>query len=136
MSLAYFLGPLLGGEVSQYIGFSWLMSIIGLANIVYAIYLIRTVLFVYQSEVCFFYLFLFVSIFFQKQSFLVKKRLWLFLNHRIFFVYACSTQGYIASESTEINNRFFLRLWPSNTTLSSASSYKRFYDTMDKPQQP
>lgn len=52
VSLAYFLGPLLGGEVSQYIGFSWLMSIIGLVNIVYAIYLVRTVLFVYQSEVC------------------------------------------------------------------------------------
>lgn len=49
VSLAYFLGPLLGGEISQYIGFSWLMSIIGLANIFYGIYLIRTVLCV---EVC------------------------------------------------------------------------------------
>lgn len=49
MSLAYFLGPLLGGEISQYIGFSWLMSVIGFANIFYGIYLIRTVLCV---EVC------------------------------------------------------------------------------------
>lgn len=52
VNLAYFLGPLLGGEISQYIGFSWLMSIIGLANIFYGIYLIRTVLCVYHSEVC------------------------------------------------------------------------------------
>lgn len=44
VSIAYFLGPLLGGEISQYIGFSWLMSVIGLANIFYAFYLIRTVL--------------------------------------------------------------------------------------------
>lgn len=51
VSMAYFLGPLLGGEISQYIGFSWLMSVIGLANIFYGIYLMRTVLFVSQPEV-------------------------------------------------------------------------------------
>ncbi|XP_055300363.1 synaptic vesicular amine transporter [Sitodiplosis mosellana] len=93
VSMAYFLGPLLGGEISQYIGFSWLMSVIGLANICYGIYLMRTVLFAFQPE------------------------------------------GYNDRESPEVNNKFFLRLWPSSTTLSSNSSYKRFYDAVDKPQQ-
>lgn len=50
VSLAYFLGPLLGGEISQFIGFSWLMSLIGLANICYGIYLMRTVLCLFQPE--------------------------------------------------------------------------------------
>lgn len=49
--MAYFLGPLLGGEISQYIGFSWLMSVIGLVNILYGIYLMRTILFAFQPEV-------------------------------------------------------------------------------------
>lgn len=52
VNMAYFLGPLLGGEISQYIGFSWLMSMIGFANIFYGIYLMRTVMFVFQPEVC------------------------------------------------------------------------------------
>lgn len=41
--MAYFLGPLFGGEVAQYIGFSWLMSLIGCANIGYAIFLFISV---------------------------------------------------------------------------------------------
>lgn len=51
VSMAYFLGPLLGGEISQYIGFSWLMSIIGLANIFYGIYLMKTELLTRHSQV-------------------------------------------------------------------------------------
>lgn len=112
VSLAYFLGPLLGGEISQYIGFSWLMSIIGLANISYAIYLVRSVLFSFQPEVRNFFLY----------STLVKA----YRNH--------FEQGYNDKDPTEANNKFFMGLWPSNATLSSNSSYKRFYDSIDKPQ--
>lgn len=52
VSMAYFLGPLLGGEIAQYIGFSSLMSIIGLLNVSYAIYLMLTVLHIFQPKVC------------------------------------------------------------------------------------
>lgn len=119
VSIAYFLGPLLGGEISQYIGFSWLMSVIGLANIFYAFYLIRTVLrpTVYTND--FFFL-----VFEEKVSIL-----------NIHFSFVTHTQGYTETDTSEANNQFFLRLWSSNTTLSSNSSYKRFYDTMDKAQQ-
>lgn len=114
--MAYFLGPLLGGEVSQYIGFSWLMSVIGLVNIFYGIYLMRTVL---RPEV-------FATIPSSLVFMNVEKNTLIFL-----FVTA---QGYTDNETSETNNQFFLRLWSSNTTLSSNSSYKRFYDTMDKAQ--
>lgn len=43
VNLAYFLGPLVGGEIAQYIGFTWLMSLIGISNIVYAIFLFISV---------------------------------------------------------------------------------------------
>lgn len=49
--MAYFLGPLLGGEIAQYIGFSWLMSLIGLTNIGYAIFLCIPVLGVIYLQV-------------------------------------------------------------------------------------
>ncbi|GLG96774.1 Vesicular acetylcholine transporter [Gryllus bimaculatus] len=35
VSLAYFLGPFAGGELVETIGFSWLMRIVGLLNILY-----------------------------------------------------------------------------------------------------
>lgn len=44
VNMAYFLGPLLGGEIAQYIGFSWLMSLIGCANIGYALFLFISVI--------------------------------------------------------------------------------------------
>lgn len=50
VSIAYFLGPLLGGEVAQYIGFSSLMSLIGVLNIFYGIYLMATVLYIFQQH--------------------------------------------------------------------------------------
>lgn len=43
VSLAYFLGPLVGGEIAQYIGFTWLMSVIGMANIAYALFFLVSV---------------------------------------------------------------------------------------------
>lgn len=119
--MAYFVGPLLGGEISQYIGFKWLMSVIGLANISYGIYLMRTVLFAFQPEVN--------RTFFPLLSKAEKRA-------RILTITTCLSvyvQGYSDRESPEANNKFFLRLWPSNTTLSSNSSYKRFYDAVDKP---
>lgn len=39
MSLAYFLGPFVGGEIAQHIGFMWLMLLIGFGNIFYGILL-------------------------------------------------------------------------------------------------
>lgn len=50
--MAYFLGPLLGGEIAQYIGFSSLMSFIGVLNLCYGIYLMFTVLNIFQPKVC------------------------------------------------------------------------------------
>lgn len=50
--MAYFLGPLLGGEIAQYIGFSSLMSFIGVLNLCYGIYLMVTVLHILQPKVC------------------------------------------------------------------------------------
>lgn len=50
--MAYFLGPLLGGEIAQYIGFSSLMSFIGVMNLCYGIYLMFTVLNIFQPKVC------------------------------------------------------------------------------------
>lgn len=41
VSLAYSLGPLLGGEVIHSIGFPWLMRIIGLLNVLYCPLLIE-----------------------------------------------------------------------------------------------
>nr|KAF7439473.1 hypothetical protein H0235_001864 [Vespula pensylvanica] len=35
VSLAYFLGPIMGGELVREIGFRWVMRIIGVANIIY-----------------------------------------------------------------------------------------------------
>lgn len=75
--MAYFLGPMLGGEVSQYIGrilnvssfanlncssavhfvhtgFSWLMYTIGTANILYACFLYFFVLGVFLVKVSYF----------------------------------------------------------------------------------
>lgn len=52
VSMAYCLGPLLGGEIAQYIGFTWLMSLIGLINIIYGIFLMLHVLREYQLQVC------------------------------------------------------------------------------------
>lgn len=49
--MAYFLGPLLGGEIAQYIGFSSLMSFIGVLNLCYGIYLMVTVLHIFQPTV-------------------------------------------------------------------------------------
>lgn len=43
VNLAYFLGPLLGGEIAQYIGFTWLMSVIGFSNVAYAFFLFVSV---------------------------------------------------------------------------------------------
>lgn len=50
--MAYFLGPLLGGEIAQYIGFSSLMSFIGVLNICYGVYLMITVLNIFHPKVC------------------------------------------------------------------------------------
>lgn len=40
VSLAYSLGPFIGGETAQYIGFTWLMFVIGACNILYATFLL------------------------------------------------------------------------------------------------
>lgn len=40
VSLAYSLGPIIGGELAQYMGFKWLMIIIGSINIVYGLVLL------------------------------------------------------------------------------------------------
>jgi MFS family permease len=42
VSLAYSLAPIIGGELAQNIGFSWLMVVIGGANLIYSGYLILT----------------------------------------------------------------------------------------------
>lgn len=40
VSLAYSLAPIIGGEVTQYIGFRWLMSIVGCFQFIYAVFLL------------------------------------------------------------------------------------------------
>lgn len=40
VSLAYSLGPIIGGELAQYLGFKWLMIIIGSINIIYGLILL------------------------------------------------------------------------------------------------
>lgn len=44
VSLAYSLAPIVGGEVTQYIGFRWLMSIVGCIQFIYAIILLSFLL--------------------------------------------------------------------------------------------
>lgn len=126
VSMAYFLGPLLGGEISQYIGFSWLMSIIGLANIIYGIYLMKTELLVHHSQVRW-----------ERGLIATGKLKMANISKRLFglFFSPLPQQSFSGKDSAEDNNKFYLRLWPSNTTLSSNSSFKRFYDTVDKSQQ-
>lgn len=44
VSLAYSLGPIIGGEMAQYMGFNWLMFIIGSINIIYGLLLMSQLL--------------------------------------------------------------------------------------------
>ena len=44
VSIAYSVGPMIGGESAQYIGFGWLMIIVGSINILYAIILFICIL--------------------------------------------------------------------------------------------
>ena len=51
VSLAYSVGPMVGGEVAQYVGFEWLMSIIGLMNIIYGLFLYSFVMGLFYLKV-------------------------------------------------------------------------------------
>lgn len=42
--LAYSLGPMIGGEIAQHVGFDWLMVFIGILNIAYGIFLYSFIL--------------------------------------------------------------------------------------------
>lgn len=116
VSMAYFLGPLFGGEVAQYIGFSWLMSLIGCANIGYAFFLFISVF----GLVC-----LQVSVSHPRRIACVRED----CDNK-------SVQFQHRNEDTARNgDSMYLKLWPPTYSRQN-SEYQRFYNTMDNPQLP
>lgn len=58
VSLAYSLGPIIGGEMAEYMGFGWLMFTVGAVNITYGLLLLANL--IHGSVKVFVFLFFFL----------------------------------------------------------------------------
>lgn len=112
VSMAYFLGPLFGGEIAQYIGFSWLMSVIGCANIGYAFFLFVSVFGFVHFQ---------VSVHWRDSSHTHNKCVPFFKQRN--------------AAANENGDNMYLKLWPPTYSRQN-SEYQRFYNTMDQQPHP
>lgn len=105
VSLAYSLGPIIGGEMAEYMGFGWLMFTVGAVNITYGLLLLANL--IHGSVKVFVFCLCALS------------------NIESIFIFTQS--------STQQRDMINLTETTAANVANTSKEYKRFYNTMDMP---